>query len=133
MHLHLACRLQTSAAQGAKGRDVRNNASLHIAGATAIHAAIANGGLIGRGFPHIGGPFRHHIHMALQGQAFPLRFARREDRNNIVAPLIRNQRWRETRMAFKRARHGWNALGCQAKPLINPRHFIQSRCLIAKR
>ena len=70
--------------------------------------------------------------MALQGQAAALRFARREDRDNIVAALIGNQRWRETRMAFKRARHRWNALGYQANPLINPCHFIQGRCLIAK-
>jgi len=133
MHLHLGCRLQASALQGAKGSDIRYDARLHITRATAKHAAIANTGLIGRRFPHIRRPFRHHIHMALQRQAAPLGVARREDRNDIIAPLIGNQRRGKTGMAFKRSRHGWNALRCQAKPLINPRHFIERRSLIAKR
>ena len=71
--------------------------------------------------------------MALQGQTAALFLTRGEDRDDIVAPLIRNEWRRKTGMPFKCGGHGWDALRRQAQPLINPRHFIQCRGFIAKR
>ena len=63
---------RAGAAQGGHGRDHRGKAGLHVGRAAAVHAALADAGLEGRGGPEVGGALRNHVHMALQHQAAAL-------------------------------------------------------------
>jgi hypothetical protein len=98
LHLHLGRGLHAGEAQRAEGRDVRDDARLHVPRAAPIHPPVADGRREGRRLPHVGRAFGHHVHMALQREAPALAFARRVHRDDVVAPFIGDQRRREARM-----------------------------------
>ena len=73
-------RLEAGPLQRFQGEQAADPARLHVAGAAAVHPAVLDDRIEGRGRPHLVRAFRHDVDMAVDDQRASLRLARRRRR-----------------------------------------------------
>ena len=130
VQLHRRRGRQASQSQRGEGRKIGRDAALHVSGAAAEDATVANHRGEGRAGPHIRGTLRHHVDMTLKDQRTAADRARLIQRHDIIAAFIAHQRGREDRIV---GRHHRDAARRQAKRLELPRHFSDRAGLVAQR